>query len=167
MKLNKKQRLKGFTLIELIVVIAIIGILTAVLTLNWIAYINDTRVNSANTQARLIYNSAVTVVQDYQVTGRLAPFGSASGAVNVVWNSTDTSIPIVNEINDKYNGDEEGAIWCIGLTINSGNTPSAYTAKINAVTFASNSSSRFIGRYPDNFENPHSTFVSLESCLDE
>ena len=163
MKLNEKRKLKGFTLIELIIVIAIIGILTAVLTLNWIAYTNDTRVKSANTQARLVYNSAVTVVQDYQVTGRLSTFGTGS----IVWNSTDTGVPIVNEINDKYDGEAEGAIWCVGLTITPGNTPSAYTAKINAVTFAPHSQSRFIGRYPDNFENPHSAAVPLSGCLTE
>ncbi len=57
MKINSRNK-KGFTLMELIIVIAIIGILAAVLVPAWGAIIAKSRIKAQNNNSRIIFNAA-------------------------------------------------------------------------------------------------------------
>lgn len=70
--LNKKQRVKGFTLTEMIVVIAIITVLTAILTPTMTTYFWKSRVKTANSNAKMVYNAAQSAVQRYVSIDRTA-----------------------------------------------------------------------------------------------
>lgn len=60
---DKLRRVKGFTLTEMIVVVAIIGILAAILAPTMSTYYWKSRVKSANSDAKMVYNAAQTAAQ--------------------------------------------------------------------------------------------------------
>lgn len=63
---------KGFTLMELIIVIAIIGILLAVLIPSWNYFILRAEMRKQNSNARVVYNAAQTEVTKAKFRERVA-----------------------------------------------------------------------------------------------
>ncbi len=64
------RRKKGFTLIELIIVIAIIGILLGILIPSWGFYLQRSRTRTQNAKAKTIFNAAQTIVTDMNFSER-------------------------------------------------------------------------------------------------
>lgn len=65
----KKTR-SGFTLLEMIVVVAIIGILTGIFVPSMLSYVRRSRLNAANAEAKVIFNSMQTICQELEFKER-------------------------------------------------------------------------------------------------
>ena len=64
-----KENRKGFTLVELVVVIAIIGVLAAILVPSLMGYIKKARLKQCNANAKIAYNVVVGVQGKYIIDG--------------------------------------------------------------------------------------------------
>lgn len=81
--MKKSTNKKGFTLVELIVVIAIIGVLAAILVPSMMGYVKSSKISSANSSAKSVYTAANNVCQKCDNAGEpLAAgiYGNAFGA---------------------------------------------------------------------------------------
>lgn len=82
---------KGFTLIELIIVMAIMGILVGVLIPSWGYYLQRSKTRTQNNKAKAIFNAAQTVVTDLNFSERryleaysALPSGTSAEKTNIL-----------------------------------------------------------------------------------
>lgn len=85
----KNSRVKGFTLTEMVVVLAIIGILLGILMPSMMAYYRNSRVKAANSDAKMVYNAVQTEVMRYMTSDRTTPH--TSGFAGGMWVSYEPS----------------------------------------------------------------------------
>lgn len=101
--MNKSRRkLKGFTLLELIVVVAIIAVMAAVLVPSVMDYIRSNKITSANEQAQQIFMAA----QDYLVSEQTKGVKAADitdGTPRLCWIQVNTENVVDSTAYDKSN----------------------------------------------------------------
>lgn len=100
-KLQKLKAKKGFTLVELIVVIAIIGVLAAILVPTMLGYVENSRITSADQIAKTIKDAAQVAATEMDTQGMglattkvvaLGTYTPASGntAASIVFSTAST-----------------------------------------------------------------------------
>lgn len=163
-KNDKNAMSKGFTLVELIVVLAIIGVLAAIIVPSMIGYVTQSRLDTANSSAKTAYNALNSYCQQCINGGIKLPQGdySRSGGnyMNPVAKPPENGnlTPVIPERDSEVNT-PAGAMTFVenAMAINLGRdfTGTVYAFSINAYGFpngiiwAESANSRYVGGYPN------------------
>ena len=79
----KKQKQKGFTLVELIVVLVVLSILAALLVPSLTGYIEKTHKTKVLAETRMVHTAVQTTVSEYYGTDKWAKYGEYLGQESV------------------------------------------------------------------------------------
>lgn len=160
--MNKK--LKGFTLTELIVVIAIIGVLSAIIVPSYMSWIAHSKVRKQNNNAKVIFNAAQTIVQEYSFKERTMDDSDkniGSGTFDFYWDkdtgpsatgsaSKVSDTTFINEFARQVNriyGDQEYTTYRISVD----------DYMVKSVVASSGNTNRHKGSYPVKQDGTNST----------
>ena len=144
----KKRNLKGFTLIELIVVIAIIGVLAAILVPAMMGWVRKASINSANANAKTVFTNAQTVAQEFETVGQEVTVSSCGPTGGPSHPTTSKTFGAC--VQENLTGDNN--TWLVNVDK-------------NIVTAAAAQTSGWCGGYPHSCPSTSSNKISIAAAL--
>lgn len=125
----KKTAVGGFTLLELMIAVAIIGILSAILVPSVYGYYVDSQLRTANSDAKIVFNAAQTIAQRCEIQeralgevtldggdGQLAILCENGRATNAVKSSGAADLTSAQDYCDRVNDivtDSDSICWAV------------------------------------------------------
>ena len=128
-KIGKKKKAKGFTLVELIVVIAIIGILSAILIPTIGGKVKEAKEKTVDDGLAKVREVTAICVADYESSGSTIP------AAGITASSTDKTSAFSKLVHDML-GDQDGAVWSVTVDGDGNITAASYEKSSIEATYA-------------------------------
>ncbi len=151
------KKVRAFTLIELIVVIAIVAILTAILVPTIMGYLNESKLSSANANAKLVYDQTAIYCTECENAG--TPMSSGSFYVDLRVISDDA----------EYSKDgkhiKEALQFMLGQYSDSAGiaVTSVDAGIVLDSVWAKTESDRFVGHYPGEYTKKSDQPIQIPS----
>lgn len=142
------RKQKGFTLIEMIVVLAIIGILTAVLVPTWSYFIMKANLKTQNNYSKMIFNAAQTQATRYEIKEKRDFSVAKDAPVGLEKDNAKANLYLASEF-DASSGDFEYYLYWDGKSAHrlkaDGTIDDAADANQNATNAFANSINKVFG----------------------
>ena len=146
--MKNSVRFKGFTLVELIVVIAIIGVLAAILVPSMLGYVTKAKFSSANSTAKNLYNAGMVACREQDV---MHPIDEG---VYTDSTSGENAQAIRKHIYD-YNSNLEGTDWAVFIQED----------VVKAAVFRKETGSVYFGTYPNANNQKHDDWKEASDAI--
>lgn len=137
-RIGKKKKVKGFTLVELIVVIAIIGVLAIVLIPNMLNYVKKARLTTANDAASKIGEQANLIAAEMEMDGKTLT-GTYSADFTLSGDA-ETKDLFATKLSDAVPDLKKGSPK-VTITFDS-------TGQVSNVVYRESATAAYIGAYP-------------------
>ena len=139
----RNKKVKGFTLIELIVVIAIIAVLAAILIPNLMNWVGKSSLRTANTNAKAVATNSATILAEletagvYLTSGGSGNYTATAGGIKF---STDGGVEDFKTAVVKAAGLPKGSVWGVEFD---------EQGEVLAAFWAKEEKSPYFGTYPN------------------